>query len=51
VLMSFDPHLTYRGSGDALFFLLALAAPRVTPRDDRTSSPDRRAMADRRTSG
>jgi hypothetical protein len=38
VLMTFDPHLTYRGSADLLFVLIALCAPRRR-RPDTASTP------------
>jgi hypothetical protein len=43
VVMLFDPHLSYRGSGDAIFMLLALV--RRLPGQRRGSPADSRRAA------
>jgi hypothetical protein len=43
VMMIFDPHLTFRGSGDALFLTLGLF--RILPRRDRQAAPAASAPA------
>jgi len=46
VLMAFDPHLTYRGSADLFFFLIALAAPRDRSAPQSVASQSERVMTE-----